>query len=115
MVNSKQKGNRGERELANLFKEMGLSARRTMQYCGRTGDAADITCREMPQIHWESKFTERLNLYEALEQAEEDAKTGRLPVVAHRKVRKKWVAILDLEKFVEILGLAGYIEKTNCQ
>lgn len=109
MVNSKQKGNRGERELVNLFKEIGLWAERSQQYCGRSGDAADVICRETPNIHWESKFTERLNLYGALDQAESDAKSGRIPVVAHRKTRKNWVAILDLKQFLEILKRGGYI------
>ena len=46
MTNSKQKGNRGERELAAKLRDLGCpSARRTQQFCGNAGDE-DIKCDE---------------------------------------------------------------------
>ena len=42
MTNSKQKGKRGELEVAHILQEHGYDARRTAQYCGNTGEAADV-------------------------------------------------------------------------
>ena len=42
-INSKDKGSRFERQLASMFRDYGYKeARRTAQYCGNTGQAADI-------------------------------------------------------------------------
>ena len=41
--------------------------RRTAQYCGKTGDAAD--CIGLPNIHQEVKCVEKLNVYDAYNQA----------------------------------------------
>lgn len=57
MVNSKQKGSRVERELANLLKSMGHTARRSQQYAGRVSDSADIVCETLPDWHFECKGT----------------------------------------------------------
>lgn len=38
-INSKRKGAKGERELANKLKEYGYNCRRTQQFCGNTGQA----------------------------------------------------------------------------
>ena len=48
-VNSKQKGARFERLLASRLREHGYDTRRTAQYCGNTGDAADVV--GLPGIH----------------------------------------------------------------
>ena len=43
-MNSRQKGKRGELELAQELRKLGAQGvRRTQQYCGRTGEAADLT------------------------------------------------------------------------
>ena len=53
-VNSKQKGARFERQLAGLFREYGYSdARRTAQYCGNTGEAADVVHGRWVTEPWE--------------------------------------------------------------
>lgn len=39
MTNSRQKGARGERELARILREYGYDCRRGQQYCGANGDA----------------------------------------------------------------------------
>ena len=39
MGNSRQKGARGERELAQYLTTLGFPARRTQQYCGHAGDS----------------------------------------------------------------------------
>jgi len=99
-MNSKQKGARGERELSQFLRDLGFEARRGVQYQGGT-DSPDVV-HNIPGLHLECKFTEKLRLYDALAQASNDAKPEEIPVVAHRANNKKWVAILDLEQFIKI-------------
>lgn len=91
MTNSRRKGADGEREFASLCREHGYSGvRRTAQYCGNTGDAADVV--GLPGIHVEVKRVERLNLENAMAQAVHDAaKKAHRPVVAHRKNNCEWL------------------------
>jgi len=101
-VNSKQKGNRGEREWASFCREQGYNVRRTQQYAGVTEESAD--CIGLPYIHQEVKRVEKLNIYDAIGQANNDANTRRtlemdvlLPIVAHRKNGKPWLVTMDAD------------------
>ncbi len=106
---AKSKGKRGEREIANLLKEHGFtSARRTAQFCGKSGDASDVV--GLPGYHVEVKYVERLNLWTAVDQAERDSKaheesTGEklTPVIFFRKRGRHWLVCLDAEKFLELV------------
>jgi len=92
---SREKGASGERELAReLSRLLGVEARRGCQYHGGPG-SPDIAA-DIPDVHIECKRTERLRLYEALEQASDDA-GGKVPVVVHRQNYKPWVAIVRLD------------------
>ena len=73
MINSKQKGARGERELSSKLKEYGYNTRRGQQYCGANGDADVIG---LAGIHIECKRVEKLNIYDAISQAKADAREG---------------------------------------
>ena len=100
-VNGKQKGKRGELELARKLREYGYEARRTVQYCGKAEEGeADLL--GLPGIHIECKRTERLSLYDALAQAKHDARGEKTPVVFHRKNNCEWVCILTLSDFMEL-------------
>ena len=102
-INSKQKGARFERTLAAKFREYGYEARRTAQYCGKTGDAADV--QGLPFIHVEAKHVERLNIYEAMEQAKRDTKAsgkGLFPAVFHKKNNHNILVTLEFESFMQI-------------
>lgn len=98
-INSRDKGCRGERELANKLKEYGFDCRRSVQYCGANGDA-DVVGLE--GFHIECKRVEALSLYKALSQAKSDAKNGDMPVVMHRKNNCEWVVIQPLETWIEM-------------
>lgn len=91
-INSKQKGKRGELEWSRLCQSEGYKdARRTAQFCGKTGDASD--CVGLPGIHQEVKRVERLHLEDAMCQAVRDAEAagkGDLPIVAHRGNDEPW-------------------------
>ena len=99
MTNSRQKGARGERELAKLLQYMGYEARRGQQYCGANGDADVVG---LPGIHIECKRVERLNIHAAMEQADSDRKEKEKPAVFHRKDRTDWLVTMKLEDFMEL-------------
>lgn len=99
-INSKQKGNAGEREIAKILREYGYEqAKRSQQYCGYGGDADVIG---IPGLHLEVKRVEKLNIDKAYEQARRDAKEGDMPVVMHRKNRQEWKVTLSLKDFMKI-------------
>lgn len=104
MVNSNQKGKRGEREASKaIIEALDLpegSVRRSQQYCGDAGDA-DIV--GVPGLHLEVKRVEKLNLYSAIEQATQDSLPGEIPVILHRRNRKPWIVALELDKLVELV------------
>ena len=57
-------------------------------------------------IHWECKHVETLNIWKALSQAELDANpAGNTPVVAFRRNRSKWYAVLELDELLALLQL----------
>ena len=100
-MNSKQKGKRGELEFARLCRDEGYEVRRTAQYCGNTGEAAD--CVGLSGVHIEVKRVERLNLTEAMEQAVRDAHGGSdLPIVAHRRNNCEWLITMRAEDWFKL-------------
>ena len=96
---SREKGKRGEREVANILKEHGYDAKRGVQYQG-SPDSPDVV--GLPGVHIEVKRVEAFNLYKALEQSKDDSGDGEMPVVVHRKNGKDWVAVLSLEDFLKL-------------
>ena len=98
-MNNRQKGARGERELAGIFRDYGYPARRGQQYCGANGDADVVG---LPGIHVECKRVERLNLIDAIKQAVRDAKKGDLPAVFHRRDRCEWLVTMRLEDWFSL-------------
>lgn len=103
MVNSRRKGAAGEREWANLLKSEGYDARRGQQFAG-SPDSPDVVCESLP-IHWEVKRVQSLNIEKAMEQAEGDAGSDKLPAVAHRKNKQKWCVTMRAEDFFRLLKL----------
>lgn len=99
MTNSRQKGARGERELAAVLREHGFECRRGQQFCGTNGDADVVG---LPGIHIECKRVESLNIHKAIEQAKSDARENELPAVFHRKNGKPWLVTMTLEDWMKI-------------
>lgn len=98
-MNSRDKGARGERELANLLKTYGYETRRGQQFCGINGDADVIG---LPGVHIEAKRVERLNIENAMEQSIRDAKYGEKPTVMHRRDRKQWLVTMPLIDWMDL-------------
>lgn len=102
-INSRTKGKRGELEFAQMLRDHGLEARRGQQFHGG-GDSPDVVCG-LHDVHFEVKRVEAGNPYFWMEQAIRDAKPGSIPVVAHRKSKQEWLAILPMEDMLRLLIL----------
>lgn len=115
-VNSKQKGARYERELAAYFRDNGYDTHRTAQYCGNTGEAADVV--GLPYIHVEAKHQETLRLTDWIAQAVRDASgSSRIPTVFHRKNGEKTLVTMRLDDWMKLYkAYEGYMaaEKVMC-
>lgn len=98
-MNSKAKGNRGERELAGILRGHGYDAHRNDQMYKGGMENPDVS---LPGIHIEVKRTERLSLYDALAQAQRDANGKALPAVMHRKNHAPWVVIMTLDDWINL-------------
>ena len=107
MVNGNVKGKVGEREFAELLRFHGFDGRRGQQYEGGS-DSPDVVSEALSDFHFEVKRVEAGNLYNWLDQAKRDAGVGKIPVVAHRRSRQDWVAILPAALFLQLLHKAGY-------
>ena len=98
-INSRDKGRRGEVELAGYLREYGYNTERMSQYCGKTG-VPDV--QGLPFLHIECKRVERLNIEDAMAQSKRDAREGEIPTVMHRKNHCEWLCTLRLEDFMKI-------------
>ena len=97
---SRDKGKRGELEFAALCREHGFDCRRTAQYCGNTGQAADV--EGLPGIHVEVKRTEVLKAWDYMTQASHDAPLEKIPVVAWRKNNHRWLMIMEADDWFRL-------------
>src|SRR5690625_4013950 len=100
MTNSRDKGARGERELAAWLTERGYPAHRGRRYHGGA-DCADVGWPRLPG-HCGAKRTETARQYDPMAQAVDDA-GNKVPVVAHRKSRGEWLAVLELKDLLAII------------
>jgi len=98
MVNSRNKGKRGEREFAALCREHGYICRRGQQYNGLEGE--DVV--GLPGVHVEVKRVEKLNIHDAMDQAVRDAAKGKIPIVAHRKNHCSWLITMRAEDWFKL-------------
>ncbi len=103
-ANSKQKGNRGERDCRDVWKKHGYDdAHRSQQFSGKGESSADIEGID-PRLHIEVKFGYNgySRLYGFLDQAIADAKEGKIPIVNCKMDKKGWLCVLRLDDFIEI-------------
>lgn len=100
---SREKGKRGERYVSNLLQEHGFDTSRSAQFCGKTGQAADVV--GLPHIHIEVKFQERMTLYDWMRQAVEDSTAngeGNIPTVFHKQNRKDLLVTMRFEDWMKL-------------
>lgn len=103
-INSKAKGKRAELEIAALLREYGYDARRGVQYHGGE-DSPDVI--GLPNVHIEVKHVERLNIVDAMAQADRDC-GDNMPAVFHRKNRTPWLVTLHLDDFMKLYRSGEY-------
>lgn len=95
---SRDKGKRGEREVASLLRSYGYDAHRGQQFHGGK-ESPDVV--GLPGVHIEVKRTEAFRLWDALSQAKADAGDD-MPVVIHRKNDCEWVVVQPLKDWIEL-------------
>lgn len=101
MVNSRQKGKRGELEWRDVLRAAGYTeARRGQQFAGG-GDSPDVVGGPA-WTHAEVKVRERHDPWAAMEQAEHDAGSGLVPYVAMKRNHKPWLVVLRAGDFLEM-------------
>lgn len=110
-MNSRDKGKRGELAFAAYLRDHGWhKARRGVQHSGGP-DSPDVA-EGPPGYHFEVKRVEKLRLWDALAQAMADAGDDVetvdglvpvVPVVAFKRNRYEWVAILRMDDFLEVI------------
>jgi Holliday junction resolvase len=107
VINSRQKGKRGERMWRDELRAQGFTARRGQQYAGGI-ESPDVVCEELKNLHMECKFVQNLNLDKACEQAEKDSR-GKRYIVAHKKNNKPWRVTMSSDTFFALLrdGMEG--------
>ena len=98
-MNSRNKGARFERELAAWLRDtFGVAARRGQQFAGGP-DSPDVI--GWPGVHIEAKHVERLNVEDAMLQAERDAGDA-VPVVIHRRNRTAPMLTVRLDQIEQL-------------
>ena len=108
----REKGKRGEREIATLFRAHGFQARRGRQYKG-SPDSPDVEHNLPGDLYVEVKFRENISPYAALEQVSCDAGPWYDPVVFVRKLKKPWIVVMDADDFLGIMEEIKDGQKTD--
>lgn len=105
-LNSRSKGAVGERELADELVRLGMLARRTVQYSGKSGDAADLIVEGLT-IHVECKRTEQIRMDKWLEQVQRDSH-GKPWLIFTRQSRRPWLVIQTIDQWAGDSTAAGF-------
>ena len=100
MINSQKKGANYERKIANAFGKIYGKLRRTPLSGGMEwkGDIQAIE-NDMP-FSIECKKQEKLNIWKALKQAEEDAPDDKIPIVVFARNRTKDYVVIEMDEFL---------------
>ena len=98
-MNSRAKGQRGERQWRDQIRAAGWRAERGQQFSG-SPDSPDVRT-DMP-FHFEVKLVEKLNLEAACEQAQRDSNGAKPWIVAHKRNHGKWRVTMDSETFFQL-------------
>ena len=104
---SRNKGKRGERELALLFGAEGYPAKRFGYAQSRDGSGgADVVAAGLPWLHIECKRYKKFmgsKLKAALEQSERDRKPNTIATVWHREDAAKWYVTMEAVELFRII------------
>jgi Holliday junction resolvase len=100
----RRKGATGEREVVDILKAAGWP------YARRTHDGREQALRGDialgPEgVHLECKRTEKASVWAWWGQASSDAGVAAIPVVAFRRSRSPWLALIELDELLPLLAL----------
>ena len=111
---SRNKGKRGEREVANFYKDRSIQARRGVQFKGGM-NSPDIIVEELDEFfHHEVKWVEKLSLLKAMEQCKNESSIKQVPLVVHKKNNTPWLVTLHLHDWINIIQrLLGIDDSVN--
>ena len=104
-MNSNQKGKRFEREIAKIInKKFDSDVRRTPCSGGLSfkGDIIDL-CGPLKEFHFECKNQEKMNIWDALRQAEGDAPGAKTPLVVFTKNFEDTYVALRLNDLLDLI------------
>lgn len=101
MVCSVRKGKVAERAAAHYLSELfGVKCRRGQQFAG-SPESPDVVGIE--GLHIEVKNCQQLNIDKALEQSVNDSASHEVPIVFHRKNRKRWKITFYADDLLQFL------------
>ena len=109
-ANSRAKGVRGEREWRDQLRDAGFEARRGQQFSG-SPDSPDVVCPSLPDVHFEVKRVERLNVEDAMRQARMDAGLNLIPVLAHRRNGEPWKVTMDAKDWFNLVRESEWVDR----
>ncbi len=98
-INSRDKGARGERELAHVLRHFGYQdAIRGVQHDGLAGNPDVLG---LDKIHIEVKRVEHINIDNAMKQSIRDAREDEIPVVMHRRNNQIWKVTMKIDDWMK--------------
>lgn len=93
----RDKGVRGEREVRELLERHGFQVR------GLEGTGDHLAFGHGLVLHVETKRTEAARPWSWIEQAEPETPAGAVTLIAFRRSRSKWYALVPLEQLLDVL------------
>ena len=105
-INSRNKGKRGELSLKTELLKHGIVVQRGCSFIGQP----DIV--GLNGIHVECKAVEKLNVWQAMEQAERDVEKMQdgVPAVFHKKNRTGFLVTMKLEDWIKMYKETSYVQ-----
>lgn len=103
MVHAKNKGKRGEDEVAKIFQGYGFNAERTgFMQSSRANLGSDVTLTDLPQYWIEVKRGSQTRPLEALQQATESC-GNQIPVAICRNDRSEATVCMYMSDYLDLL------------
>lgn len=101
----RDKGVRGEREVLEVLERHGFEVR------GLEASGDHLALGHGLVLHVETKRQEVARPWAWYEQAASEAPAGSLPLVAFRRSRSPWLALVSLEAFADVLSQSSSLPK----
>jgi hypothetical protein len=101
---SRDKGARGEREVAELFRQAGFDAKRSVGQYAESDNAPDVVVAGLGHLWLEVKRGAKTNIRAALRQAKEEAKPEQWPIAITRDDREPSAVVsMSFDVFAALL------------